>query len=161
MEPVWRASPAIRNLLLVSGIPGLGRLYKFMQSRMDADSARDLYQNGFNADVSTYPDAYFEAYAKEARLPGAAESFVSFFKNVLTLRGLSEQADLSDDLHGLKIPTLIIWGEHDVIPPEDGWETCASLPNVTFEVAEGSGHYPFHDVPDWTADRIREFFGDD
>lgn len=72
---------------LVSGIPGLGRLYKFMQSRLVAESARDLYQNGFNGDVSKFPDAYFEAYATEARLPGAAESFISFFKNVLTLRG--------------------------------------------------------------------------
>lgn len=85
---------------------------------------------------------------------------VSFVKNLFTQRGLSEQADLSDDLSGLEVPTLILCGEHDLDPPDAGRESCASLPNVTFEVAEGSGHYPFNDVPDWTADRIREFFGD-
>ncbi len=161
IRPVWKAPPAVRNLLLVGGIPSAGNLFRFMQSRVDAETARDRYDDEFNVDVSRYADTYFEAYATAVTLPGAAERFISFIKNCLSLRGLTEQADLSDDLPGLEVPTLVLWGERDLVPPEAGREICASLSNVTFEVAEDSGHYPFSDVPDWTADRIRRFFDDD
>lgn len=56
---------------------------------------------------------------------------------------------------------MILWGERDMVPPEVGREICEQLPNVTLEVAEGSGHFPFNDVPDWTADQVRRFFSEE
>jgi pimeloyl-ACP methyl ester carboxylesterase len=157
-RPVWRSPPVIRNLLLVGGIPGFGKLFKLMLSGMDAEGAREMYADQFNVDVSKYPDQYFVAYAAALQLPGAAESFVSFAKRCFRLRGLTPQADLSDDLSGLEVPSLFLWGEHDIAPPRVGREAVARIPAANFEVVDGAGHYPFNDVPDWTADRIIEFF---
>lgn len=159
-NPVWSSPPAIRNLLLVGGIPGFGKLFELMQSRMDAETVQELYAEEFNADVSIYPDQYFDAYATAIQLRGATQSFISFIKSCFGLRGLTAQADLSDEVSSLEVPSLFLWGEHDLAPPEVGRETVAPIPGGTFEVVDGAGHFPFHDAPDWTADRITEFLQD-
>lgn len=159
-RPVWRSSPVVRNLILAGSVPGFGTLFKLLLSRMDADAAREFYADQFNVDVSTYPDRYFVAYATAVQLPGAAESFVSFAKRCFRLRGLTPDADISGELSGLDVPSLFLWGEHDIAPPSVGRDAVAAIPEATFEVVEGAGHYPFADVPDWTADRISAFFRD-
>lgn len=159
-RPIWRAPPTIRNLLLVGGVPGFSKLFKRLLAGMDADQARKMYEDQFNVDVSKYPDHYFEAYAAAVQLPGAAESFVSFCKRCFRLRGLTSHVDLADDLPSLEVPSLFLWGEHDIAPPEVGREVVASIPKGSFEVVDGAGHYPFNDVPDWTAERITDFLHD-
>lgn len=156
-NPIWRSPPSMRIFLLVGGVPGFGKLYQWMMSRLDAESARELYEDELHIDVSRYPDEYFDAYSTALQLPGAAKSGVSFLKTGFGLRGLTEQADLSDDLSGLEVPSLFLWGEHDIVPPQVGQQGVASIPEATFEVVDGAGHYPFNDVPDWTAERIAEF----
>lgn len=157
-NPLWRSPPSTRIFLLVGGVPGFGKLYQWMMSRMDAESARELYEEEFNVDVSKYPDLYFDAYSTALHLPGAAESDVSFLKSSLGLRGLSGQADLSNELSGLEVPSLFLWGEHDeIVPPEVGRQCVAPIPEATFKVVDGAGHLPFNDAPDWTAERIAEF----
>lgn len=156
-NPIWRSPPSMRMFLLVGGIPGFGKFYQWMLSRVDSESARELYEDEFHIDVSKYPDLYFDAYSTALQLPGAAESDVSFLKSSFGLRGLTEQADLSDDLPGLEVPSLFLWGEHDIVPPHVGRQGVAPIPEATFEVVDRAGHYPFNDAPDWTAERITEF----
>lgn len=156
-RPMWKAPSVARPALFAGGVPGFGKLFQFMISRWDADGVRDFYAD-YHTDVSAYPDAYFEALAKAVKLPGTVESMLSFLKSCFSLGGYRKQADVSADLPGLKVPTLILWGERDMVPPEVGREICETLPNVELEVADGSGHFPFNDVPDWTADQVRRFF---
>jgi pimeloyl-ACP methyl ester carboxylesterase len=157
MSPLWKAPSMARPVLFAGGIPGFAKLFHFVVSRWDADGVRDAYLD-YHTDVSTIPDTYFEALAKAVKLPGTVESLISFIKRWASLRGFKEQADLSADLPDLEVPTLILWGERDMLPPEVAREICDQLPNVTLEVAEGSGHFPYNDVPDWTADQVRRFF---
>lgn len=144
-------------LRLVGGVPGFGRLFALMQSRQDAEDLREFYAENFNADPSTFPDSYFEAKHASLQLPGAVESFTSFIQATLGLRGLSAAGDLTEDVTSLDVPSLFLWGEQDLAPPEEGRDAVASIPDATFEVVEGAGHFPFHDAPDWTADRITAF----
>lgn len=157
-NPVWRSPPSAWSFLLVGAVPGFGKLFQWMLSRMDAESAREMYEDTFNLDVSKYPDQYFDAYSMALQLPGTAESFASFLQSGVGLRGLTDEVDLSDDLAGLEVPSLFLWGEQDdIVPPEVGRQCVAPIPEATFEVVDGAGHLTFNDAPDWTAERITEF----
>lgn len=148
-------------LRLVGGVPGFGWVFKQLQSRQDAEDLREFYADEFNADLSTFPDGYFEAKAASIGLPGAIESFTSFIQSTLSLRGLAPAADLTADVTELAVPSLVLWGENDLAPPDVGREAVASIPDATFEVVDGAGHFPFHDRPDWTAQRITRFLRGD
>lgn len=144
-------------LRLVGSVPAFDKVFKLLQSRQDPEDIREFYADEFNADLSTFPDRYFEAKHASLQLPGAIESFTSFLRTTMSIRGLSAAADLSDEVSNLSVPSLFLWGEDDLAPPEAGRDAVASIPNATFEVVEGAGHFPFHDAPDWTAARITQF----
>lgn len=144
-------------LRLVGSVPGFDKIFKLLQSRQDPADLREFYAEEFNADLSTFPDKYFEAKHSSLQLPGAIESFTSFLKATMSLRGLSAAADLTEDMADLSVPSLFLWGEYDLAPPAEGREAVASIPSATFEVVEGAGHFHFHDAPDWTAERISQF----
>lgn len=147
-------------LRLVGGVPGFGTVFKLLQSRQDAESIREFYTDNFNANLSTFPDTYFEAKHASLQLSGSIDSFTSFIQATMSLRGLSPNADLTEDVTELSVPSLFLWGQHDLAPPEAGREAVAEIPDATFEVVDGAGHFPFHDAPDWTAEQIAEFLHD-
>lgn len=148
-------------LRLVGGVPGFSKLFTLLQSRQDEADIREFYSDEFNADLSQFPDRYFDAKVASLQLPGAIESFTSFIKATLALRGLSAEADLTEEVPTLEVPSLFLWGERDLAPPEEGREAVGPIPDATFEVVDGAGHFPFHDAPDWTAERITEYLTDD
>jgi pimeloyl-ACP methyl ester carboxylesterase len=50
---------------------------------------------------------------------------------------------LTQRLHRIKIPTLVLWGAEDrVVSPEYGRRFAAAIPNARFEMIDGAGHYP-------------------
>lgn len=157
VPPVWASPPAVRRLQLVGGLPGFTGLMGLLQSRMEPADAREMFEAEFHTDVSNYPDEFFEAWVVSVRDLGTMESFFSFVDRALGLRGMSAGADLSDDVAELDVPSLFLWGENDLAPVETGRESVAPIPDGTFEVVEGAGHFPFQDAPDWTADRITRF----
>lgn len=56
--------------------------------------------------------------------------------------------DLRPQLAALKIPTLIIHGDHDPIPMASAREWASGLPDGRLLVIEQSGHFPFVERPD-------------
>lgn len=57
--------------------------------------------------------------------------------------------DLRPRLAELRMPALVIVGEHDwITPPPQARELAAALPNAQLEVFENSGHYPFLEEPE-------------
>ncbi len=158
--PLGIVDSAPLPLRLVGAVPGFGKIFKLLQSRQDAETLREFYADEFNADLSTFPDSYFEAKHAALQLPGGIDSFTSFLEETMSLRGLSSAADLTEDTTELTVPSLVLWGERDLAPVDAGREAVARIPAATFEVVDGAGHFPFHDAPDWTADRIREFLQD-
>ena len=54
-----------------------------------------------------------------------------------------------DRLGELSIPTLLLWGRHDIaVPIEAGWTMHGRLPGSRFEVFDRSSHMPNFDEPD-------------
>lgn len=66
--------------------------------------------------------------------------------------------DLSSDLSAIKIPTLVTWGEKDIITPIKEGELIAKLiPNAKFSVVKDVGHFKFLEKPEEFIKLIKEF----
>ena len=61
-------------------------------------------------------------------------------------------------LHRVRIPALVVWGEHDgVIGPDYGRAYAASFPNARFELIPEAGHLPQLEQPERVLAALREF----
>ena len=61
----------------------------------------------------------------------------------------SKLEELGVDLHRLKAPTLLLWGQDDpYIKPEYGRRWAERAPNASLEEVEAAGHWPWLDRPE-------------
>ena len=73
------------------------------------------------------------------------------FKNVIA-------EDLKHDLSLIKSPTLIIWGENDIITPlAEGELIATSIPGAKLEIIKNAGHFVFLEKPEEFIKLIKEF----
>jgi pimeloyl-ACP methyl ester carboxylesterase len=69
-----------------------------------------------------------------------------------TMKRFSETADekyQAEDLAGIKVPTLLMWGKEDAVAPfafASGYE--ALMPGITTAYYDGVGHIPMEEVPE-------------
>ena len=73
------------------------------------------------------------------------------------LGGVRPEIYLGDHVAGLRLPILVIWGENDMVPADEGREVASRIPDCRFEVLPGVGHFPFLEAPEITARLIRDF----
>lgn len=67
--------------------------------------------------------------------------------------------DPTEDLQGIEVPTLIIWGDKDVmVPAAHAEKFAAAMPKVTLKLYENAGHVPQEETPEQLASDVREFF---
>lgn len=79
--------------------------------------------------------------------------------------GPAIRADLGDwDLHPrlpeVQPPVLIVTGSHGLFAPEALERLAAGLPNARLETLESAGHFPFLEVPEAFARRVRAFLAE-
>lgn len=73
-------------------------------------------------------------------------------------RGMAIRPDVSSRLEGLRIPTLVIVGEHDAIsPPEEMKTIAATLPRGQFVQIPNAGHMAPMEDPVAVNQAIRQF----
>ncbi|GAA1864609.1 alpha/beta hydrolase [Pseudonocardia ailaonensis] len=61
-------------------------------------------------------------------------------------------------LAGVRVPTLVVWGESDaVVTPDYGRAYAAAIPGAEFVLVEGAGHLPQMEQPERTRALVREF----
>jgi len=79
--------------------------------------------------------------------------------NLLSLmKATEERADYRSTLQQVKIPTLVIQGEKDVLTtPEIGLEIAKNVPDAKFEVVKGAGHTLNLEAIPQTSALIRNF----
>ena len=169
----------IGRLLLVGPIPATGAQFATVPARLNArrDSAlrRRLQEYrekraanpGDAAICRAYYLAWFPPHFADARnltksrgdfCAGSPEALTNKAKSVdrYTMASLGDW-DWRPALRKLTAPALIIHGEMDGIPPETGREWAAALPNGTFLLLEGSGHFPYLEVPDRFFAAVEDF----
>ncbi len=67
---------------------------------------------------------------------------------VLTAAKSAIRHNVKDRLHEITVPTLLIWGKHDIITPyEVGKSFHELIPNTEFHSFEKSGHAPMMELP--------------
>jgi pimeloyl-ACP methyl ester carboxylesterase len=65
---------------------------------------------------------------------------------------------LSQRLHRIAVPSLLLWGEHDgIVTPQYGEEYCRRIPGARLEVVAEAGHYPHREQPSAFAEALLRF----
>ncbi len=68
---------------------------------------------------------------------------------------------LTRRLHRIKVPTLLLWGEHDgIVTPAYGRAFAARIPGALFDVIPAAGHVPQNEQPEAFVERVAHFIGE-
>jgi pimeloyl-ACP methyl ester carboxylesterase len=93
---------------------------------------------------------YDPKMATEALVDEVLEITTSRIKviKVLALAKSAIRNNLGEELHKIKLPTLLIWGNNDIItPPFVGEEFHKLMPNSELHFIDKCGHAPMMEVP--------------
>jgi len=87
----------------------------------------------------------------------------SRIKTVLVENGLFRDESFTNDLPSITIPSLILWGKHDLIVPirfaQEAFDNLGSANKELF-IFERSGHIPMDTEPALFADKVIEFINE-
>ncbi len=144
-------------LRVACAIPGATRLMMKRLARPTTQPRKQQYHRMFRADIARIPEVYFEMQAAGLAIPGAPETWAVLLRRLVGLRGMRPEIMLAAELPQLAVPTLVLWGERDMIPAATGREAIAAIPGARFVVVPGVGHFPFLEAPECCAELIREF----
>ena len=93
-----------------------------------------------------------DGFVKRMKLPNAKLAFMS------TILGLKNAKVITEKLHSITVPTMIVWGSDDpVIPIIHADEFVESIKNCTFFEMDGIGHTPYVQDPSSFASKVLEF----
>ncbi|MFG1635110.1 alpha/beta fold hydrolase [Pseudonocardia alni] len=134
-------TPALR----VIGVPLLGR---FLLGHLDATAARRSERSLF-VDGSLVTDERVARAVEIARRPEFARTFAEVAAELGTVRGVRPgwRRALLDAFARAPKPTLVVWGERDLILPAAQLRAAGRLPQVTTHVFGRVGHMPQIEVP--------------
>jgi pimeloyl-ACP methyl ester carboxylesterase len=143
-EPPRRGTFGSLSLLPVVG----GFVFKQLFSRRAfASFFRDRMVSRPGRITSARIDAYYEAFSTpEAR--GSA---------LATLRALEDTRTIVARTHGVRAPTLVVWGRSDrVVRARAGQQLAREIPGAGFELLD-AGHAPQEEIPEELAATILRF----
>jgi 2-hydroxymuconate-semialdehyde hydrolase len=165
----------VRGLVLVGAAAGLhGEVPPFLRlwanpvtgpliARMkitDAEALRRIYARLLVVHPERVPLDLLQTAAAAVAIPGADRAASSMLRSFVTLRGVMPKLLLRDEMAGLRVPTLFLWGDSDAFAPAiRGQEVAAKMPDARFEVLAHTGHLPQIDHPEALASAINGFLG--
>ncbi len=132
--------------------------------KRDSDTlfVRGLRSN-FEQTIGQFVDACVpqeEAFSAEIRLWGRKILQRATPAASVKLLECTFGVDLRPQLSELRIPTLILHGDHDVIvPPSDSEFAASQIPNSRLHMFKGAGHVPTMTRPQEVAAEIERAFG--
>ncbi len=95
-----------------------------------------------------------KSYGNFLDTPGAYHALISTAQQVLP-RNIDW---VISNYKNIKIPVLLIWGDHDqIIPLSIGQRLASEIPNAKLEIIPECGHVPPEENPEKTAELISEF----
>lgn len=104
------------------------------------------------------PRAWYDRLFRMALLPGYLEATLLTLRAANTLWGQRESEIVLDQLHRLKMPTLVLWGDGDrIFPVRHGKSAVERLPCGRLEVLPGCGHTAQVEQPQRVAAALNRF----
>lgn len=77
------------------------------------------------------------------KIPGVKDAMLSMIRNGASISGPNPEVIISDKLHLVKVPTLLIHGAQDrVVPLEYAQNACRLIPDCRLEIIDECGHCP-------------------
>ncbi|MFG1603298.1 alpha/beta fold hydrolase [Actinoplanes sp. NPDC049265] len=142
--------------LRVLAVPGLGRrLMRRFDRRVSAQVERNLF-----VDRALVTDERVEFGLRVAARDGYAAHFLATAKALGGIRGVHPgwRTELLARVAELDPPTLVVWGEKDLILPAAHLRAArTALPHASFHLFPGTGHMPQIERADEFAGLAREF----
>ena len=131
----------------ISQTPGLNRLMRYITPRSMV--AKSLSQSVSNQDAVT--DEAIDRYWELARYPGTREA--------TRIRLATERPPYTEEqMAGLTVPTLLIWGVEDALVPFAAAEWYEqNLPNSQLIAYQDIGHIPMEEHAEQSAKDLREW----
>jgi pimeloyl-ACP methyl ester carboxylesterase len=130
---------------------------EFMRGRDNMAAQKDQYRYMFNVDPAIVPDIYYEARIAGLQLPSEQGTWATMLIRLGTAEGIRPEIYLFDEFSQIRAPTLVLWGDHDMAPPEVGQAVADIIPSGRFLAMEGGGHFPQLEAPDLMAAAIADF----
>jgi pimeloyl-ACP methyl ester carboxylesterase len=101
-------------------------------------------------------DAEVEAYAAPLRTAAGKYAIIQSARQIMP-QGMGE---IAERYKSIKLPTLILWCDHDRIVPLDvGLKLRRTMPNSSLKIVRSCGHMPQEEQPEQTLSLIRDFLG--
>jgi pimeloyl-ACP methyl ester carboxylesterase len=137
-----------------------------LKPKTGAEGARTgLARGKLVADPNRVPAELLECMAAGWQLPGAVRSWYTMVERAWDPPGAGLFAGstiltnrLADELAGLNVPTLFLWGEKDPLgSPDVGRALADRMPDARLEVVPDASHLVHVDQPKICADAIMQF----
>lgn len=183
LEYALRYPGAISHLILMNPAPvsaadyaRFRQVYREVQSealdRLRAIAATDAFKGGDpDAVVAYYRIHFAPAFQRPEYLDRLMTNMRPSFTpdGVLKARAIEDRLDndtwlssggydLLPKLAALRIPTLIIYGDHDFIPKDTVEHIAQAIPGARMVSLERCGHFPYIECAETTHRHIDDFF---
>lgn len=97
-----------------------------------------------------------ETYAAPLKTAAGKHAIIHSARQIMP----EDLAQISERYKSIKLPTLILWCDHDrIVPLEVGLKLRRSLPNSTLRLVEDCGHMPQEEQPASTLKLLKGFIG--
>jgi len=128
---IRKSSLAARLVLTPSDVPVLGATIMRLRNRYVSDR---IFEGGLAS-----PDALPEGLAREFYKVGARPGHYRAFLSLLAHERLWPKA--RDEYASIKVPVLLVYGEHDWAPPVERERTRSLIPSVVTEIVRNGNHF--------------------
>jgi pimeloyl-ACP methyl ester carboxylesterase len=139
-------------------------MYQALQSPLVGPVLRDLdntklVRQGLEAafvNDALVTDSMVQSYVDFSRAPGHRSVLMSLQQELPT-----QTYATPETLAALRMPTLILWGEHDeLVPPAHAEQFRDAIQNSQLTMFPDIGHIPQEEAPDESAMRVRAFLSE-
>jgi proline iminopeptidase len=182
LEYALRSPERVSRLILMNPAPASTEDYKdlrraWLETRPDdterrkAIAASAAYKEGDPQAVTAYYRIHFNpAFARPEEYERFMTRLSASFTKEGVLKARAVEARLMNDswalpdynllerLKGLKIPTLVIYGDHDFIPVGTAEHITQALPNAHLVTFKDCGHFTYMECPVPVREQIDAFF---
>jgi proline iminopeptidase len=183
MEYALRHPGRVSHLILMNSGPAshadFVKFREHLRSRWPEESARmaalRLEPGYATGDVAAEAAVYRLHYGRTIRDPKRLERLLPSLRanftpeairsareiedRLMSETWLREGYDLLPALGDLRVPTLVIHGEHDFVPEETIQRIARAIPGARYARIAGSGHFSYLDAPDPVRKALEEFLG--
>lgn len=181
MEYATRLPHRVSHLILMNTAPAsragvlafredlLRQRTREQSEQMSALRSDPRYQAG---DITTDLAYYQLHFGSAVRRPDQLDRLIGRLRSAFTREGIVAARAIEDRLYAqtwdaadydliarlgrLDIPTLVLHGDHDLVPIEAAREVVDAIPGARFDVLTDSGHFAYLEQPDRVCTAVAE-----